>query len=165
MRKSSETLWLRRRKHGPLTLRTLANLQITWATTSKYNFWRTCSVGRLDFYRRWLKKTTCLMPFLHASHMQPKARRDTRRRLCCSEKRRCKCNGGFRTTIYFWAYLPRADRWHHVGEECKTAASTSSPRNSNYTFLWIWLQLPWIYGLCTAGQCTLRRYETLSVHA
>lgn len=43
MRKSSDTLWLRRRKHGPLTLRTLANLQITWATTSKYNFWRTCS--------------------------------------------------------------------------------------------------------------------------
>lgn len=111
------------------------------------------------------KKKTCLMPFLHASHMQPKAWRATRRRLCCCEKRRCKCNGGFRATIYFWAYLPRADRWHHVGEECKTAASTSSPRNSNYTFLWTWLQLPWIFGLYTAGQCTLRRYETLSVHA
>lgn len=128
-----------------------------------------CGAGkplRLHFYLRWLKKNQKNMFDVVPTHL-PQTSQSLAWHTPASPlpwKTPGQCSGEFRVSIYFWC----ADRWHHVGEECTKATSsrsTSSPRNGNYTFLWTWHQPAWIFGLYAAGQCTLGRYEMLSVHA
>lgn len=110
-----------------------------------------------------LAEETCTMSLLHTSHIRPKDWRDTRQHLCRSAS--LNAVQPFQVTIYFWVQLTTScGQTVHDGN-LRPPSLLPPLRRSNYAFLWTWLQQQWIFGLCMSGQCTSRRYETMSVPA